>query len=155
MWGFGTFTPFAGWAATGVPLDPARGLVLLGFCPLFAALYPLTQLYQMEADRRKGDSTLALWLGLRRSLLVALLCAALALALLVLAGVRSGWRLHSAGDIARWSGLLLAAGTWAALLVPWLARQAALLAAEHQRRMYVALGAWAITDLVVVLAWGT
>ena len=51
--------------------------------------------------------------------------------------------------------LLLAAGTWAAVLVPWLARQAALLAAEHQRRMYVALGAWAITDLVVVLAWGT
>ena len=27
---------------------PARGSVLLGFCPLFAALYPLTQLYQVE-----------------------------------------------------------------------------------------------------------
>jgi 4-hydroxybenzoate polyprenyltransferase len=155
MWGFGTLTPFAGWAATGVPLDPARGLVLLAFCPLFAALYPLTQLYQMETDRRKGDSTLALWLGLRRSLLVALLCAALAFALFVLAGVRAGWRLHTAGDIARWSGLVVAAGTWAAVLAPWLVRQAALIAAEHQRRMYVALAAWAITDLVVVLAWGT
>src|SRR5207247_2879905 len=42
MWGFGTFTPYAGWAATGLPLDTARGMVLLGFCPLFAALYPLT-----------------------------------------------------------------------------------------------------------------
>jgi 4-hydroxybenzoate polyprenyltransferase len=155
MWGFGTFTPFAGWAATGVPLDPARGLVLLAFCPLFAALYPLTQLYQMEADRRKGDSTLALWLGLRRSLLVALLCAALAFALLTLAGVRAGWRLHSPGDLARWSALSVAAAAWAAVLLPWLARHAALIASQHQRRMYVALGAWAVTDLVVVLAWGT
>ena len=155
MWGFGTFTPFAGWAATGVPLDPARGLVLLAFCPLFAALYPLTQLYQMEADRRKGDSTLALWLGLRRSLLIALLCAALAFALLTLAGVRAGWRLHSPGDLARWSALSVAAAAWAVVLLPWLARHAALLAAQHQRRMYLALGAWAITDLVVVLAWGT
>ena len=47
MWGFGTFTPYAGWAATRVPLDTPRGLVLLAFCPLFAALYPLTQLYQL------------------------------------------------------------------------------------------------------------
>src|SRR5213595_4317428 len=55
MWGFGTLTPFAAWAATGRPLDLAHGLVLLGFCPLFAGLYPLTQLYQMEEDRRRGD----------------------------------------------------------------------------------------------------
>jgi 4-hydroxybenzoate polyprenyltransferase len=155
MWGFGTLTPFAGWAATGVPLDPARGLVLLAFCPLFAALYPLTQLYQMEADGRRGDRTLALRLGLRRSLLVSLLCAALAFALFLLGGVRAGWRLHGAGDLARWSGLTLAAAAWAAVLLPWLALQAGLSAGQHQRRMYFALGAWAITDLVVVLAWGT
>jgi 4-hydroxybenzoate polyprenyltransferase len=155
MWGFGTLTPFAGWATTGVPLDPARGLALLAFCPLFAALYPLTQLYQMEADRRKGDATLALRLGLRRSLLVALLCAALAFVLFLLAGVRAGWRLHAAGDLARWSGLLVAGGAWTAVLVPWLTLHAGLTAAEHQRRMYVALGAWAITDVVAVLAWGT
>jgi 4-hydroxybenzoate polyprenyltransferase len=154
MWGFGTLTPFAGWAATGLPLDPARGIVLLGFCPLFAALYPLTQLYQMEADRRRGDSTLALRLGLRRSLAVALLCTALAFALFLLAGVRAGWRLHG-GDLARWTGLLLAAGGWAWVLVPWLAGHPAWNAAQHQRRMYFALGTWAITDLVVILAWGT
>ena len=59
MWGFGTLTPYAGWAATGMPVDPARGLVLLAFCPLFAALYPLTQLYQLEEDVRRGDRTLA------------------------------------------------------------------------------------------------
>src|SRR5581483_7036782 len=33
MWGFGTLTPYAGWAATGLPVDPARALVLLAFCP--------------------------------------------------------------------------------------------------------------------------
>jgi len=50
MWGFGTLTPFAAWAATGRALDMGHALVLLGFCPLFAGLYPLTQLYQMEED---------------------------------------------------------------------------------------------------------
>jgi 4-hydroxybenzoate polyprenyltransferase len=54
MWGFGTLTPFAGWAATGRPLDVGHGLILLAFCPLFAALYPLTQLYQFDEDRRRG-----------------------------------------------------------------------------------------------------
>src|SRR5207249_8130939 len=43
MWGFGSFTPFATWAATGRSLDLGHALLLLGFCPLFAGLYPLTQ----------------------------------------------------------------------------------------------------------------
>lgn len=155
MWGFGTLTPFAGWAATGLPLDAARGLVLLAFCPLFAALYPLTQIYQMEADQRRGDRTLALRLGLRRSLVVSLLCAALAFALFVLVGVRAGWRLDTIADLARWAAVLGSAGCWGAVLRPWLAQHAGLQVAEHQRRMYLALGAWAITDVAVVLAWGT
>src|SRR2546422_8553880 len=81
MWGFGTLTPVAGWAATGRPLDAGHALVLLAFCPLFAGLYPLTQLYQMEEDRRRGDRTFALLLGLRASLGVAIACTALAFAL--------------------------------------------------------------------------
>lgn len=155
MWGFGTLTPFAGWAATGLPVDPARRLVLLAFCPLFAALYPLTQLYQMGEDRRRGDRTLALRLGLRRSLVAAAACAALAVALFVAAAVRAGWRLHSADDLARWGGVLLIIAAWAIVLLPWLARHARLAPAEHQRRMYLALGAWAVTDVTVALAWGT
>ena len=77
MWGFGTLTPYAGWAATGVPVDPARRLVLLAFCPLFASLYPLTQIYQLEEDTRRGDRTLACVLGVRRSLDAALASAGL------------------------------------------------------------------------------
>jgi 4-hydroxybenzoate polyprenyltransferase len=154
MWGFGTLTPYAGWAATGLPLDPARGLVLLAFCPLFAALYPLTQLYQLEEDARKGDRTLAVALGVRRSLNVSLVSAGLAFGCLAAGALRAGWRTHG-GDLFRWLGLIAACAAWAAVLVPWRRRQARMGPAEHEHGMYRALGAWAVTDLVAVLAWAT
>jgi len=144
MWGFGTLTPFAAWAATGRPLDGGHALVLLGFCPLFAGLYPLTQLYQMEEDRRRGDRTLALLLGLRASLGIAIASTALAFALFAWAAavlrVRA-WLL----------GVPLAA--WLAVLVPWYRRREVLIPADHQRGMYRALAAWAVTDLVVLLVF--
>jgi 4-hydroxybenzoate polyprenyltransferase len=152
MWGFGTLTPYAGWAATGVPLDQPHGLVLLAFCPLFAALYPLTQIYQVEEDRRRGDRTLALMLGVRRSLLVSLGAAAAAFALFVLAGMRAGWGPRDGG---RWAALALCALVWGMLLVSWLRRYGRMSERDHQRGMYQALGAWALTDLAVVLAWAT
>ena len=154
MWGFGTLTPYAGWAATGLPVDPARGLVLLAFCPLFAALYPLTQLYQLEEDTRRGDRTLACVLGIRRSLTAAIAAAAVAFLLFAAAGVRAGWR-HAGGDLGRWIGLMLALGVWTVVLVPWRRRWASLAPADHERGMYRALGAWAVTDVIVVLAWST
>ena len=153
MWGFGTLTPYAGWAATGLPMEPARGLVLLAFCPLFAALYPLTQLYQVEEDTRRGDRTFACVLGVPRSLSVAIAAAAVAFTLFAAGAVRAGWRL-AGGDPWRWAGLVLAFGAWVAVLVPWRRHWARLAPADHQRGMYRALGAWAVTDVVVVLAWG-
>ena len=152
MWGFGTLTPYAGWAATGVPVDLTHGLVLLAFCPLFAALYPLTQIYQVEEDSRRGDRTLALVLGTRRSLLVSLGAAGAAFALLALAGIRAGWGTQ---DAWRWLALALCSVTWGVILGFWLLRQGGMSPREHQRGMYQALGAWALTDLAVVLAWGT
>jgi lycopene elongase/hydratase (dihydrobisanhydrobacterioruberin-forming) len=152
MLGFGTLTPYAGWAATGLPVDPARGLVLLAFGALFGALYPLTQIYQIEEDIRRGDRTLASLLGVRQSLLVAVGAAAGAFALLMIAGVRSGW---GAADWWRWAGLVLSAWAWCWVLLSWLRRHRGFSGAEHQRGMYRALGAWAVTDVVVVLAWGT
>lgn len=146
MWGFGTLTPYAAWAATGRPLDLGHGLVLLAFCPLFAGLYPLTQLYQFDEDRRRGDRTLALILGMRTSLFVAIASVALAFGLLgsaafVLQVGARGWAL----------GLPLAA--WLMVLLPWLGRHASWTPAEHQRGMYRALTAWAITDVVVLLVF--
>ena len=144
MWGFGTLTPFAGWAATGRPLDAGHALVLLAFCPLFAGLYPLTQLYQMEEDRRRGDRTLALLLGLRASLGVAIACTALAFALF-------GWA-AAVLDVRAWL-LVVPLVAWLAVLLPWYRRREALLAGGHQRGMYQALVAWAVTDLVVLLVF--
>lgn len=144
MWGFGTLTPFAGWAATGRPLDVGHGLVLLAFCPLFAALYPLTQLYQFDEDRRRGDRTLALILGMRASLWVALGCTILAFGLFA-------WAAVVLRVTAFW--LLLPLAAWLAVLVPWMMARDRYTPAQHQHGMYRALGAWAVTDLVVLVVF--
>lgn len=144
MWGFGTITPFAGWAATGRALDVGHGLALLAFCPLFAALYPLTQLYQFDEDRRRGDRTLALILGMRASLSVALGCSILAFSLFAWAAV-----------VLRVSPFALALPLlcWLAVLVPWYRARDRYTPVQHQRGMYRALGAWAATDLVVLVVF--
>jgi 4-hydroxybenzoate polyprenyltransferase len=146
MWGFGTLTPFAAWAATGRPLDLGHALVLLGFCPLFAGLYPLTQLYQFEEDRRRGDRTFALILGMRTSLAVAIGCTLLAFVLF-------GWAALRLAAGAWGAALALPLAAWLAVLGPWYAGHARWTAADHQRGMYRALGAWAVTDLTVLVVF--
>jgi 4-hydroxybenzoate polyprenyltransferase len=146
MWGFGTLTPYAAWAATGRPLDWGHALVLLAFCPLFAALYPLTQLYQFEEDRRRGDRTFALIVGMRRALAGAVICTLAAFALF-------GWAAALLGA-GRWTtALALPLATWLWVLVPWYRGHARWTPAQHQRGMYRALAAWAVTDLAVVLVF--
>jgi 4-hydroxybenzoate polyprenyltransferase len=151
MLGFGTLTPYAAWAITGRPLAGPLAAVLWSFTPLFAALYPLTQLYQMDEDRARGDRTLALRLGARGSLTVAVCCAALAFGMLATAGWWSGWY---GDDLKRWGVLAIAAMAWAVVLVPWWRNARAWSTHEHQRAMYHALAAWALTDIAVLLAWG-
>jgi len=146
MWGFGTLTPYAAWAATGRPLDLGHGLVLLAFCPLFAGLYPLTQLYQFDEDRRRGDRTLALILGMRTSLVVA------TISTLVAFGIFA-WAIGIQHVAARSWALLLPLAAWLVVLVPWLARHAAWSPPQHQRGMYRALAAWALTDLGVLFVF--
>ena len=148
--GFGALTPLAGWLASGVPLRRPETIAILAFAPLFGALYPLTQLYQLEEDRRRGDRTIAALLGVRRSLAVAIGAVLAAFATFVLAGLRSGW---TGGDIVRWAMLAAALGSWLAVLIPWFRRADGLLPAAHQRGMYFALGAWAVTDVAVAAAW--
>jgi 4-hydroxybenzoate polyprenyltransferase len=146
MLGFGAITPYAGWAATGVPL-PAWGTgMLLAFGLLFASLYPLTQIYQFAEDRARGDRTLALALGERGSLSVALVFAILAFAAFAHAarGVGGeGWRSVALG---------VALAAWLLVLVPWWRRAPGMSDREHKRGMYRALGAWAATDVAVVIA---
>ncbi len=147
MWGFGFFTPYAGWAATGRPLDLMHGLVMLAFCPLFASLYPLTQIYQFEEDEARGDRTLALILGLRWSLVVAIGAAAAAFGLFAVGAV-----LRYAG-LLPWLALAVAFGGWMWVLLPWYRRRETMTPAQHQARFYLALGAWAVTDLAVLYAF--
>lgn len=153
MWGFGTITPYAGYVATDRVPGVVHGLVLLAFCPLFAALYPLTQLYQFEEDRRRGDRTFALILGMERSLLVALGSAIVAFLWFGTAAILADWGLQGRG-LLRWALLAFAGACWGVVLLRWLWGYRTMTPADHQRGMYRALVAWAVTDLVVVLCWG-
>ena len=148
MWGFGTLTPYAAWAATGRPLDLGHGLILLAFCPLFAGLYPLTQLYQFDEDRRRGDRTLALILGMRASLVVATLAILLAFGLFAWAT----WRLPVGP---KGFSLLVPLVLWLVVLLPWLFGYRGWSPTQHQRGMYRALGAWAVTDLTVLFVFAS
>lgn len=147
MWGFGTLTPYAGFAATGMPLDLVHAVVLLGFCPLFAALYPLTQLYQFDEDAARGDRTLAIMLGMRTSLLVAIVTTLIAFGCF-------GWAAYE-GGVVGWqvAAIAIALAAWLAVLLPWLRRHGTMTMAQHQRGMYLALTAWAVTDLAVIAAF--
>ena len=144
MWGFGTLTPYAAWAATGRPLDLGHAVIFLAFCALFAGLYPLTQLYQLEEDRRRGDRTLALMFGMESSLWLAMGCVVFAFGGL-------SW----AADILRRPGWLLfaALGAWLWVLVTWIRARDRWSPAQHQRGMYWALSAWAVTDVAVLLVF--
>jgi lycopene elongase/hydratase (dihydrobisanhydrobacterioruberin-forming) len=146
MCGFGTLTPFATWAATGRPLDAGHALILAAFCPLFAGLYPLTQLYQFDEDRRRGDRTLALRLGMRWSLRVAVASA-------VAAFVLFGWA-AALLDVGTWAvALLVPLAAWLVVLVPWYAGHPHWTPVQHERGMYRALTAWAVTDVTVLVVF--
>jgi 4-hydroxybenzoate polyprenyltransferase len=150
MVGFGILTPWAGWAITGRPLSLPDALLLGAFGPLFAAFYPLTQLYQMDEDRARGDQTMVIRLGARRALAVALVAAALAFAMIAAAAVLAEW---TTDGWLRWASLGVAVLAWIAVLVPWYQDGAGWSTREHQRGMYHALGAWALTDAAVLIAW--
>lgn len=148
--GFGAVTPIAGWLASGIPLRRPEMVAMLAFAPLFGALYPLTQLYQLEEDRQRGDRTFAALLGLRTSLAVAISAVVAAFAAFAVAGALSGW--EGDGGV-RWALLAVALACWLGLLLPWFRHAETLSPAAHQRGMYLALGAWAVTDLAVAAAW--
>lgn len=143
--GFGLLTPMAGWALTGRAFSHAIVLASIGFAFLFATLYPMTQIYQVAEDSRRGDRTLVIQVGVGRSLVLALLAAFIAHGFL-LAGVLALGR----------SPLLLIPSllAWLGVLLPWLQNWRTWTDARHEAGMYWGLGAWAVTDLsVLFLLW--
>ncbi len=155
MVGYGGGTTLAGLLAgqavaggeVGIPA-PEGWFLAAGFALLFGSFYPLTQFYQIDADRERGDRTLASALGERRSLSLA-----------ILLGVAAAYFLIAAAQIwnpqeSMGSVLPLLAGVviWNLLLGSWRRRLPAMDAAGHERWMYRALAVWALIDVGVVAA---
>ena len=153
MLGYGAGTTAAGLLAgraalpAGLPdPGPAPWLFGLGFALLFGSFYPLTQLYQAEDDRARGDRTLSTRLGATGALELSLGLGLAALAALQAALVVGGRGQH------RWlpaAALFL----WLVHLGRWRTRAEGLDAAAHERGMYRALGLWAVIDVTLVAAW--
>lgn len=108
-----------GWSAAGAAEPVPRsiaiawtasdGFALAAACAVVAALYPLTQVYQLDADRARNDRTLAAALGARGTLAWGGLCfAAAALALVGL----------GAGRLALFAGACAALGVVGATVWP-------------------------------------
>ena len=143
--GFGLLTPLGGWALTGRAFTPGVLLASLGFGCLFATLYPMTQIYQVAEDTRRGDRTLVIKVGVGRSLMLALLAALLAHVCFV-AAVKTMGRPPLA--------LGLSLFGWLAVLVPWLRGWRTWTDHQHEQGMYWGLGAWAVTDLsLLAMLW--
>lgn len=143
--GFGLFTPLAGWALTGRPFDAGILRASWGFAFLFAALYPMTQIYQVAEDTRRGDRTLVIRLGVGQSLALALGAALVAHLLFSAAALGLGRNpLFLLPSLAAWLGVLL----------PWMVGWRTWTDRRHETGMYWGLGAWAVTDLsLLALLW--
>ncbi len=143
--GFGLATPLAGWALTGRPFSRAILLASIGFAFLFATLYPMTQIYQVAEDSRRGDYTLVIRVGVGRSLWLALVAALVA----------HGCFLAGILPLGRTPLYLLPSLLgWLAVLAPWLRGWRTWTNSRHEAGMYWGLGAWAVTDLnMLALLW--
>ncbi|MFN7957526.1 MAG: UbiA family prenyltransferase [Holophagaceae bacterium] len=143
--GFGLLTPLAGWALTGRAFNRPILLTSVGFAFLFATLYPMTQIYQVAEDSRRGDRTLVIQVGVGRSLGLALV-GALAAHGFFLAGLMTMNRppLFLLPSLLGWLGVLL----------PWLRSWRTWTDRQHEAGMYWGLAAWALTDLSLLsLLW--
>ena len=143
--GFGLLTPLGGWAVTGRPFSAAVLWASAGFGCLFATLYPMTQIYQVGEDSRRGDRTLVIQVGIGRSLLLALLAMVVAHACFAAGLLAAGRRVVF---------LLPSLAAWLLVLLPWLSDWRTRTDHQHEAGMYWGLGAWAVTDLsLLALLW--
>lgn len=85
--GQGLLAALGGWSAANPDfsrLHPLAGVALLAAALITAGFYPLTQIYQIEEDRARGDCTFAVWVGPRGVFRYALVVLGLAAGLLLL-----------------------------------------------------------------------
>jgi chlorophyll synthase len=167
--GFGFFTPMAGWAITGKPLTAPVVDACVGFGFLFAALYPMTQIYQVAEDSARGDQTLVIRMGVGRSLTCAIGAALVAhlwflqsvlkdhhtpieVFVMTAQGVCVQGTFPKGGPSPAFLAFSLLA--WLAVLVPWRLRWSRWTDGQHEAGMYRGLLAWGVTDLsLLILLW--
>ncbi len=143
--GFGLLTPLAGWGLTGRPVTGAFWWAGWGFALLFGSLYPMTQIYQIEEDRSRGDRTLVIHLGGTWSLLLSLLLALGAHGCFLMGLMRGGFHVLP---------ILVSLAAWMAVILPWIARWRRMTPHQHEAGMYRGLVAWAVTDIsLLILMW--
>ena len=143
--GFGLLTPLAGWGLTGRPVSINIISIVIGFAFLFGALYPLTQLYQIEEDRNRKDRTLTIVLGEPTSIM-------LSISLTIIAHLWFTWGALCCGR--NLSPIIVSLMSWLMVLLPWRAKWRQWTPKQHESGMYKALAVWAITDInILVTFW--
>lgn len=119
---------------------------VVGFGLLFGSLYPLTQIYQIQADQQRGDNTLCTRLGVRKALVLSLVLG-LAAAAAFAYGLQTrgtGWAM-----VPPMIGWLL----WQGHLWRWRRKEPGLAMADQEKNMYRALNLWALMDATLLAAW--
>jgi 4-hydroxybenzoate polyprenyltransferase len=132
----------------GMP-DRAGWLLVGAFALLFGSFYPLSQIYQISEDRRRGDHTLAVSLGVRGSLMLSLVLGSLAGAFFLAARLAGHDPSPPVLILPPVAGLLV----WLGHTAVWLGRAGRWSSRDHERGMYRALAFWAVIDLTVVVSW--
>jgi 4-hydroxybenzoate polyprenyltransferase len=155
MVGYGCGTTFSGLivgqvVAGGSSIIPDRPgwFLILGFCLLFGSLYPLTQIYQINTDRKRGDLTLASALGRRTSLTLAIVLGIAAGCFLMATALQ--WNVST--TIEPVLPLLGAIAAWIGMLLVWHYRAERIDDGAHEKGMYRALALWAVIDGAVLIS---
>ena len=143
--GYGAMTVYSGWAAMDLPLIPPITNVVAAFFCLLVAWYPLTQFYQMEEDRRRGDRTLTLAIGKRNGLILATVAALAGFAFLGAEILLRHWGLRAIGVAL---GFLL----WAAVLAHWWFHWREADTLYERTGMYRLVWGFAVTQVGVLFA---
>ncbi|WP_096894541.1 UbiA family prenyltransferase [Candidatus Scalindua japonica] len=137
--GYGAFTTYAGWACVFGQINLVIILICTGYIFLFGSLYPLTQIYQFDEDRDKGDKTLAVVLGIDRSIKLSFVC-------LICAFTIFGVVLFI--EHIRFYILIIPLSFWLIILIPWIAQGSLY---PQKKGMYRALWAWVATDITIIV----
>jgi 4-hydroxybenzoate polyprenyltransferase len=143
--GYGAMTIYSGWAAMDLPLAPPITNVVVAFFCLLVAWYPLTQFYQVEEDRRRGDRTLTLTIGKRNGLILATVAALAGFAFLGAEILLRHWGLRAIGVAL---GFLF----WGAVIVHWWFHWREADTLYERTGMYRLVWAFALTQVGVLLA---